>query len=299
MIELNDIKSNTVIVIAGPTASGKSGLALELAMRYNGVVINADSMQIYKGTPIISAVPTVEDRKKAEHLLYEIFEPEERGSVAEWLKLAIAAIRQVWQQGKLPIVVGGTGFYLESLIKGISPIPETKTEVKKQVTDLFLAVGQKGVYARLQKLDPEGALKVNPNDMTRVRRALEIFTDTGKSIVQWFEQPLIRMLPEADFRIIPLLPQLKDLEGKCGDRFDLMMQAGALQEVETLLKRKLDDDLPAMKAIGVPELAAYLQGKCSLEEAVSLAKIHTRQYAKRQLTWFRNRLGKLPGNFID
>lgn len=296
---LNNIKQNSVIVIAGPTASGKSGLALDLAVRYRGVVINGDSMQIYKGTPILSAAPTVQDKLKADHLLYEIFEPDERGSVAEWLKLAVRSIKDVWEQGKLPIVVGGTGFYLESLVAGTSPIPETKAEIRKQVDDLLKDKGLAHVYSYLQEIDPRGAAKVNCGDATRVRRALEIFLDTGKSIAEWFEMPLISSLPEAEFQIIALLPTLSSLEEKCSERFDLMMAAGALDEVRQLLAMKLDKNLPAMKAIGVPELGAFLQGEISLEEAVVLAKRHTRQYAKRQLTWFRNRLKNWSGIIID
>ncbi len=292
MIEINEIKPNSVIVVAGPTASGKSGLALDLALRYNGVVINADSMQIYQGTPILSAAPTSEDKRQAEHLLYEMFAPEKRGSVTEWLEQAVMAIRQAWKKGKLPIVVGGTGFYLESLIKGVSPIPETSEQVKQQVKSWLDELGVAGLYQKLVDIDAVGALKVNPNDTTRVRRALEIFLSTQKSIAEWFEKPLIMPLPEAQFRIIVLLPQLAILEEKCALRFDLMMQQGALAEVENLLKLGLDDDMPAMKAIGVPELKAYLQGNASFDEAVYLAKLHTRQYAKRQLTWFRNRLKK-------
>ncbi len=293
MIEIKDIKPNSVIVVVGPTASGKSGLALDLAKKYNGVVINADSMQIYQGTPILSAAPTLEDKQQAEHLLYEIFVPQKRGSVTEWLELAVAAIRNVWRQEKLPIVVGGTGFYIESLIKGVSPIPETSEEVKLQVKTWLEEQGVSVIYKKLMRLDEKGAAKVNPNDTTRVRRALEIFLSTQKSINEWFEMPLIEPLPEAEFKVIALLPALSDLEQKCALRFDLMMETGALAEVENLLKLELDDDLPAMKAIGVPELKAYLRGESSLNQAMELAKLHTRQYAKRQLTWFRNRLKNL------
>ena len=295
---LNDIKPNTVIVIAGPTASGKSRLALDIAVRYNGVVINADSMQIYKGTPIISAAPTAEDKHKAEHLLYEILEPSERGSVVEWLELAVKAIKDVWKKSRLPVVVGGTGFYIESLVRGTSPIPETKPEVKEQVAHLFAEKGLTGAYAYLTEIDEAGAAMVKPQDTTRVRRALEIFLDTGKSIAEWFKLPPERPLPEADFRIIPLLPELKDLEEKCSKRFDLMMEKGALEEVKNLLASGLDDTLPSMKAIGVSELAGYLRGEYPLEEAAAMAKLHTRQYAKRQLTWFRNRLKNLPAVFL-
>ena len=296
--ELTDIKDNTVVVIAGPTASGKSGLALEIAIRYNGVVINADAMQVYRKIPVITAAPTVADRQKAEHQLYEIFEPDKNGSVAEWLPLAAAAIKEVWQRNKLPVVVGGTGFYIESLVGGVSPIPETGAETKERIAAVLADGGTAGAYELLQKIDPAGAAMVKAGDTTRVRRALEIFTDTGKSIAEWFKQPLVRPLPDADFRIIPLLPPLDILEDRCSRRFDEMMSRGALEEVEALLRLELPDSLPAMKAIGVPELKDYLCGKCSLKEAVAAAKLHTRQYAKRQLTWFRNRLRKLPAEIV-
>ena len=288
MIELTGLTKKTVLVIAGPTGSGKSGLALELAKQYNGVVINADSMQIYQETPILSAAPTDADKQQVPHLLYEIFPASKRGAVSEWVQLAVEAM-----------LVGGTGFYLESLIAGVSPIPETPPKVKKQVAELFEKGGVAFCYSTLQKEDPRGAARVCPTDTTRVRRALEIFRATGKSIADWFELPMAKPLAEADFRIIALLPALSELEDKCNKRFDEMMDKGALKEVERLMSVGLEESLPAMKAIGVPELSKYLQGHCSLEEAVSLAKLHTRQYAKRQLTWFRNRLKKLPATFLQ
>ena len=287
---LEDIKSNTVVVVAGPTASGKSGLALDLALRYNGVVINADASQIYKGVSIISAAPSEEEKNQVEHLLYEIFEPTKNGTVSEWLRLVVEVIRNVWKKGKLPIVVGGTGFYIESLIKGVSPIPETRPEIKEKVAMMLAEGGVSKVYEMLKNIDEKGAKRVNENDTTRVRRALEIFWDTGVSIDEWFEKPMIKLLPEADFKVVALLPELSGLEKKCSKRFDIMMKNGALDEVKNLLDLKLDANLPAMKAIGVPELTDYLRGKITLDEAVRLAKLHTRQYAKRQLTWFRNRL---------
>ena len=299
MIELTGLTKKTVLVIAGPTGSGKSGLALELAKQYNGVVINADSMQIYQETPILSAAPTDADKQQVPHLLYEIFPASKRGAVSEWVQLAVEAVRNTWKEGKLPILVGGTGFYLESLIAGVSPIPETPPKVKKQVAELFEKGGVAFCYSTLQKEDPRGAARVWPTDTTRVRRALEIFRATGKSIADWFELPMVKPLAEADFRIIALLPALSELEDKCNKRFDEMMDKGALKEVERLMSVGLEESLPAMKAIGVPELSKYLQGHCSLEEAVSLAKLHTRQYAKRQLTWFRNRLKKLPATFLQ
>lgn len=296
---INNLESKSVVVIAGPTASGKSSLALKLAHDYNGVIINADASQIYKGIPIISAAPTKEDKQQVEHLLYGVFEPNKKGSVTEWLKLAVEAIKNVWEKGNLPIVVGGTGFYIESLIKGVSPIPETKIEIKEKVRLIYEHGGVSEVYKTLKEYDKKGSLRVNPNDTTRVRRALEIFLDTGKSIDEWFAEPLVNYLPAADFKIITMLPQLKDLEDKCSLRFDLMIKSGAMEEVINLRKLNLDRDIPVMKAIGVPELLDYLDGKLSEEEAIYLAKLHTRQYAKRQLTWFRNRLKDISDYVVD
>ena len=299
MIDLKKIKDNTVLVVAGPTASGKSAIALELAERFNGVIINADASQIYKGIPIISAAPSLEDKEKCTHLLYEIFEPEVRGSVAEWLPLAVEAIEQTLRGGKRPIVVGGTGFYLESLINGVSPIPDTREEIKLKVKKIFEKGGLQALYDELLQKDPQGAKMVHANDTTRVRRALEIFLDTEISVAEWFERPLKTCLKGADFQVVAKLPPLSELEEKCSQRFDLMLQKGAVDEVKSLLERKLDKSLPVMKAIGVPEIGAYIESRISLEEASNLAKLHTRQYAKRQLTWFRNRLPKLYASIFN
>lgn len=295
MMEFENLNPNSVVVVIGPTASGKSALALGLAAKYNGVIINADASQIYKGVPIVTAVPSEADKTKVEHRLYEILDPWEKGSVSEWVRLATAEIKNTWRNNKLPVVVGGTGFYVESLIVGVSPIPETGAKAKEKVAELLAKEGTKGLFAKLTELDPAGGRMVKPNDVTRARRALEIFLDTGKSIAEWFKMPMIKPLPEADFRVLAVLPKLQDLEKKCAARFDWMMENGALDEVKKLLELNLDENQPVMKAIGVPELKSFLQGKTTLEEAVKLAKLHTRQYAKRQLTWFRNRLKNLEG----
>ncbi|MBR1948741.1 MAG: tRNA (adenosine(37)-N6)-dimethylallyltransferase MiaA [Alphaproteobacteria bacterium] len=292
-VDIGAIKPNSVLVVAGPTASGKSALALELAMQYNGVIINADASQLYKDIPIISAAPDENDKAKVEHLLYGILEAGEKNSISDWIKLVVKAIKNVWQQGKLPIVTGGTGFYIESLINGVSPIPETKLEVKQRVAEMFKTHGGRAVFEYLQKIDEKGAKKVNPNDTTRVRRALEIFEDTGISIDEWFEKPMIKVLPEAEFTVVLLLKDLSELEDKCNRRFDIMMNDGALDEIKSLVGKGVAADMPVMKAIGVPELMSFLRDEISIDEAVKSAKLHTRQYAKRQLTWFRNRFKKL------
>ena len=298
-VELENIKSNSVVVVAGPTASGKSALALDFACRYNGVVINADASQVYKDIPIISAAPDKDDMAKVEHLLYGILNADDKNSVSDWSKLAVEAIKDVWKKGKLPIVTGGTGFYIENLVKGVSPIPETSVETKQKVAELFEKSGSHGVYEYLQKVDEKGARLVNPNDTTRVRRALEIFYDTGISISEWFQKPMISLLPEADFQVVLLLPKLSDLEEKCSRRFDIMIENGVLDEIRALMNKNIAPDMPMMKAIGVPELMSYLKGEISLNEASSLAKLHTRQYAKRQITWFRNRLKKIAKYVIE
>ena len=292
-VNIGEIKPNTVLVVVGPTASGKSALAIELALKYNGVIINADASQVYKDIPIVSAAPDEDDKVKVEHVLYGILEADEKKSVSDWVKLATDAIKKVWDQGKLPIVTGGTGFYIESLINGMSPIPETKHEAKTKVATIFDETGVEGAYKYLQQVDSEGAKKVNPNDTTRVRRALEIFIDTGISISEWFEKPMIKPLKEADFKAVLLLPKLSDIEEKCSKRFDMMIENGAIEEVEKLLSKNIADEMPVMKAIGVPELKRYLKGEISKSKAVSEAKLRTRQYAKRQLTWFRNRFRKI------
>lgn len=278
--------SHKVVVIAGPTASGKSGLALDLAVASGGVVLNADSMQVYQGMPILSAVPDEEDRQKAEHRLYEIFPPETKGSVVDWLKRAAGEIQALWQEGRLPIVAGGTGLYLDNLINGTTPIPETSEAVKKQVRELLSEEGTQAVHQRLKEHDPKTAARLSANDTTRVRRAYEVWLETGKTLSEWHRLPMVKLLPEAEFIVVKLLPEQRQLDERCSLRFDRMMERGALAEAENLLSLQLDPQLPAMKALGVPELIDFLCGRTSLEEAVAAAKLHTRQYAKRQRTWF-------------
>ena len=290
MTELTNLKTNSVIVIAGPTASGKSGLALALAEKYNGVIINADSMQVYQGTPIISAVPDAADKARAEHRLYEVFPPSHNGTVVEWLELATGEICKVWQEGKLPIVAGGTGMYIDNLINGTTPIPEVSPGIRQKVKAEMETLGAAEMHRRLSVFDAETAIKLSENDSTRVRRAWEVYLETGKKMSEWFKVPMVKKLSEADFKIIKIIPAAEELDKRCYLRFDLMMKAGALEEVKSLAALKLDRNLPAMKMLGVPELLDYLEGKSSLEEAVELAKLHTRQYAKRQRTWFKNKL---------
>ena len=264
-------------------------MALDWAKKQNGVIINADSMQVYQNLKILSAAPTEEERKQIEHRLYEIYPPSKRGTVVDWLNLAEKEIRNCWEEEKLPIVVGGTGLYLDNLINGTTPIPMVSSEIRKEV-EKEAEAGVKELYAVLQKEDELAAAMLNAADVTRIKRALEIFRQTGKSIAEWYKMPMVKKLPEARFYVVKILPPVDELDERCYERFDKMIALGAEDEVRNLLELKLDKRLPVMKMLGVPELSEFIEGKCSLDEAVNKAKLHTRQYAKRQRTWFRNKL---------
>ncbi len=281
---------NRVIIVAGPTASGKSALASDIAKECNGVVVNADSMQVYKEIPVLTACPGSEDKKEVEHRLYEIYDPATRGNVVDWLQLAVAEIRKIRQESKTPIVTGGTGLYLDHLINGTTPIPETAVNVRQKVADILSREGLESLYAKLQQADPETAARLSANDKTRICRAYEVWLDTGVKLSQWHERPLIKYLPEAVFFVIKICPPAAELDQRCFLRFDQMLANGALEEAQKLAARHLDPSLPAMKALGAAELVAYINGDCTLEQAVAAAKLHTRQYAKRQRTWFKNKL---------
>lgn len=284
------MSQNVVIIIAGPTASGKSQLAIDIANEVSGVIVNADSMQVYKDTPILSACPSLEDKSKIEHCLYEIYDSSNSGNVFDWLELAVAEIKRIWSENKIPVVVGGTGLYIDNLINGTTPIPATPAHIRDKVARSLERLGLAKLHEKLIEVDPQTAQKLSPNDVTRICRAWEVFSDTGIPISQWHQMPMQKKLEEAKFVVVKILPTKLELDERCFLRFDMMLNAGALQEVEKLATLNLNRNLPAMKALGVPELLDYLDGKTSLEEAVELGKIHTRQYAKRQKTWFANKL---------
>lgn len=284
---MNKIK---VIVIGGPTASGKSRLAIDLAKEINGEIINADSMQVYGDTPVLSAIPSKEEQDGIVHHLFSIYESDIRGNVVDWLEECCKKIRLIAKKGKIPIVVGGSGMYLQQLVEGTTPIPPVPEQIRAKIAKELKDSSLVQMYQKLQEVDAESARKISRNDKTRIIRALEIFEGTGKKASDWYKIPMKKMLPEGDFLVIKLLPQLSELEKNCAARFEKMMQNGALQEVQNLLKKNVAQDMPAAKALGVPELTDYLLHKISLEEAVKLAVLHTRQYAKRQLTWFRNKM---------
>lgn len=283
------MQTSKIIIIAGPTASGKSSLALTLAEELNGVVINADSMQVYKDIPILAATPTIEDTQRVPHKLYSIYDASYRGNVVEWLNLCKTEIISAQAENKTPIVAGGTGMYIEALSKGVTPIPETPMEIRKQVDNILNNEGLSAIYEKLKEIDAKTANRLSENDTTRIRRAYEIWLHTGKNLTYWHSIPLINYFPNSNFTTIYINPSREALDTRCRIRFDTMIKKGAIEETQNLIAKNLPDSLPAMRALGVQELKAYLLGKCQLSDATENAKLHTRQYAKRQSTWFNNR----------
>ncbi|MCB1430349.1 MAG: tRNA (adenosine(37)-N6)-dimethylallyltransferase MiaA [Nitratireductor sp.] len=282
-----------VVLIAGPTASGKSALAIARARALGGVVVNADSMQVYDGLRIVTARPDSDDLAAAPHMLYGHVPPERSHSVARWLEEASRVYGQLREEGRVPVFVGGTGLYFAALVKGISDIPEPAAEIRRYWRQRGLEAPQ-GLHEALQKRDPEAAALLRPGDVQRIIRALEVFDTTGKSINQFHRESADHsLLAGASIEAHLVSPPRAELHARINQRFDMMMAAGALGEIEMLLERDLPDSLPVMKAIGVPQLSEYIRGKMPLNTAIERSKAASRQYAKRQSTWFRHQLTEL------
>lgn len=277
------------LVIAGPTASGKSGLALRIAAEFGGVVINADSMQVYDALPILTARPGSEDQARAPHRLYGVLPPSEVCSAARWSEMAAAEMAAAWDAGKLPILTGGTGLYLRSVMEGLSPIPDIPDGIRTGARDRLAEMGNDAFHAALAKRDPEMARRLEVGDSQRMARAWEVIEATGRSLAQWQDEPR-RGGVAAHWLSIALLPERSRLYQACDGRFKAMMAAGALDEVRAFERLGLGPDLPIAKALGRRELAAHLRGEAGLDAAVTAAQQSTRNYAKRQLTWFRHQL---------
>ena len=269
-------------LIAGPTASGKSALALALAETANGIVINADSAQIYRDLPILSAAPTEDDLKRADHRLFVERDGALPCSAADWAKLAKEEIARAHEFGKLPILVGGTGLYLRTLLDGIAPVPPIDPEVRKRIRGRSVAEN----WSDLQQLDAEAAGRLNPGDTSRVARALEVVKYTGQPLKHWQARREGGIGGDIDLRPIVLLPPRPWLFARCDARFAAMVKQGAIAEVERLLARNLAPDLPVMRAIGVQEIAAFLRGETNRDAMIAAGQQATRRYAKRQYTWF-------------
>jgi tRNA dimethylallyltransferase len=275
-----------VLIIAGPTASGKSALALELAATFGGTVINADSMQIYRDLSILTARPDAAAEERTPHRLYGFLDAAERGSAAQWRALALDEIADATRAGRLPILVGGTGLYLRALEKGLAPVPDIPEPIRREAIELYRRLGGVAFRERLAELEPEGARRLSPGDRQRLMRAWEVVRATGTALGTWQQAP--HPLSPYRFRMILLTRPREELYAACETRFVRMIEAGGLAEAAALAARGLDPDLPAMKALGVPELMAHLRGEMPLTAAVAAAQRATRQYAKRQMTWFRH-----------
>lgn len=280
--------TSSIVLIGGPTASGKSAFAARMAMERNGNIINADAMQVYAGLPVLTAQPSPEDRAKIPHLLYEITAPSEASSAGKWIALAEKAIQKTLSEGKTPILVGGTGLYFDALMGGLADIPPIPDSVRAEIINRYDTLGEEAFRAELAARDPESAAKIARNDKQRLIRAFEVHRHTGKTLGEWQKQNAPSARNYTAERHL-LLPPREELYAACDNRFQAMMERGAVNEVERLLERKLSPDLPAMKILGVREIAAYLRGEINKEEAASKAQQMTRNYAKRQITWFRNK----------
>jgi tRNA dimethylallyltransferase len=284
------VSNAAAILIAGPTASGKSALALELAQRTGGVIINTDSMQVYRDLRIITARPTPEQEALVSHLLYGHVDAAVNFSAGSWVVDAAKALSEVRAQNRLPIFVGGSGLYFKALTRGLSAVPPIPPEIREAVRARLERDGVEALHAELARRDGAAAERLKPRDRTRIARALEVIEATGRSLPDWHRDGLPPLLPAGTFSALFLEPDRESLYSRIDARFDAMLKAGALQEVERLAVRKLDPLLPAMKAHGVPALLAHLKGAITLEEAAAIGRADTRHYAKRQFTWFRHQL---------
>lgn len=283
------------ILIAGPTASGKSALALDLAGRLgNCVIVNADSVQVYDGWRILSARPAPEDEARVPHRLYGHVPPDEAYSVGAWLRDLYPVLKDCREAERTPIIVGGTGLYFTSLIRGLSMIPEIPDEVRADAEDHLERLGRKAFHAELLRRDPNAA-GVDPLNPRRLLRAWEVFEATGKSLADWAAMTPPPLLPLGQTQAAFVLEADPDwLRARIDERFERMIAEGALSEVRAMMARLVPDGMPSLKAHGAPALTAHLNGEMSLDEAIAIGRGDTRRYAKRQRTWFRNQMGDWP-----
>jgi len=279
------------ILIAGPTASGKSAMALDLAERHDGVVVNADSMQVYSVLDLLTARPGPAELARAPHELYGHVHPSRAYSTGAWLRDVERLFRSGVWSGKTPIFVGGTGLYFRALAEGLSEMPDIPPEIRGRWRHELAEGGPERLHSLLSERDSEAARMIRPSDGQRIVRALEVLEASGRSIVTWQAHRGKPLVNRATARFLQIHPRRDELVRRIDARFDRMIEAGVLEEVRALAALKLDPALPAMKAIGFRELQAALEGRMDMAEAIERAKIATRQYAKRQTTWFRHQLG--------
>jgi len=279
-----------VLIIAGPTASGKSALALAVAQEFDGVIINADSMQVYRELRILTARPSPDDEARAPHRLYGVLSVHETCSAARWRDMAIAEITAAHDAGKLPVICGGTGLYIRALTEGLSPMPDVPETVRDAVRQRLARDGVDAAYTALETVDPATAARLPPGDRQRIARALEVFEATGRPLSEWQAIPAEGPPPGLRFASIVVQPPRATLYAACNDRLEAMISEGALEEIAPLYGAGINPGLPAMKALGLPDFMRHLAGEIPLETAVAAAQQATRRYAKRQTTWFQNQI---------
>lgn len=288
----NPMTDFDAILIAGPTAGGKSAMALQMAKKYNGVILNTDSMQVYNTLQVLTARPSRDEMDDIDHLLYGHVEATQFYSTGQWVRSVETLLPTIRAAGKIPVFVGGTGLYFKALTGGLSDMPDVPEDIRNQYRQRLLESGALALYEELQQLDPEIARKLNMSDGHRIVRALEILAATGKSISQYTSVGGPMVVNPLKAKKIVVLPDRQVLHKKINQRFETMLEYGAVSEVEAFLAQDPDPTCPAMKAIGVREIEQFLKGKLSRNDVISLASAATRQYAKRQMTWFRNQMGE-------
>ena len=289
-MQVKSLEQNKVVLIAGPTASGKSALALELAQAAGGVIINADSMQVYRDLRVLTARPTPAEEARVPHRLYGHVDAAVNFSAGAWINDARAVLAEARAQNRLPVFVGWSGLYFKALTHGLSAVPPIPVAIREDVRARLERDGVEALHAELARRDAAGAERLKPRDRTRIARALEVVEATGRSLTDWHRDGLPPLLPQGRCRALFLSPDRDQLYARIDARFGVMLEAGALQEVADLAARQLDPLLPAMKAHGVPALIRHLKGEITREEAAEIGRADTRHYAKRQFTWFRHQL---------
>ncbi|MCC7266508.1 MAG: tRNA (adenosine(37)-N6)-dimethylallyltransferase MiaA [Caulobacteraceae bacterium] len=282
-----------IVLIAGPTASGKSALALRLAQAVGGAVVGADALQLYADLRLITARPSPEEEAQAPHHLFGVADAAEGWSVGRWLRAANAVLEEIAARGRPAILVGGTGLYFRALTLGLAPTPQVPAATRDSAGAKFDRLGEAAFRVRLASADPQAEARIAPGDRQRLIRAWSVLEATGRSLSDW-QAEAEGALPPGSWRAVALTPPREALYARCDARLEAMLREGALAEVEALMARGLDPGLPAMKAVGYREFAAHLAGETTLADALAAAQRETRRYAKRQMTWLRGQLPSWP-----
>ena len=279
---------NTIYLITGPTASGKSKFAIDLSKKIKGEIVNADSMQIYKELKIITARPSQLDNKKIKHHLYGYVDGSNRYNVEKWCQDASQVIKSLNKKNINPIFVGGTGLYIDTLINGIASIPSVPESIRNDSKNLLEKVGKEEFYKIVKKIDEDSIKLIFPNDIQRLRRIWEVFNYSNKKFSEWKKNKNKKFITSLDYKILLFLPDRKKNYERVNKRVLTMIKSGAIEEIENLLKFNYNKDLPIMRAHGVPEISAYLKNKITLEDCIKKIQLVTRHYVKRQNTWWNS-----------